>query len=711
MRRAICAATAILLSGPALAIDLDWGPVSGVLNTRVSFGAAMRVEARDERLIAKLAIAGQHDLCVPDDCQSQRGDPEPNQRLVNARGAFSGVNEDNGNLNYDQGDPTAAIFQVRPRLELAWNDWQFQASGLFFHDLINSGFQDTHADTRFQPRRTPRRGEVEALYASGYRVGNLFMARSFQIGGEELLIKVGNQVLNWGEANLVQFNSLSEFSPLDAPVLGMPGSEPSQLQLAVPLAVASLTLTDSTAIEAVYQLQWRGAKLPASGSLLSFNDIAGGGNYAMLGLGNYNEDPNREFGPAGLAATISQSTRTAYVPGVGFGAPRDSGQYGARLNYLADWLNNGTELTLHYLRYHSRLPILSGYAAQRSCTRDAVAPGFAGAFIACEGFNAAFNPIGREPLPVDTVVPFLDYPEDIDMYGISFNTNVGDWALSGEIAYRPNQPLQVLQSDVLFALLGPAFPAQDVPIGAGALTDPALLANLPPQLQQPLQDLSAQLPAGVQFTLPGENSAVPDFLTRYRGQTVSAGEYVPGYERQQVSQMTMTGLRTFSDNPFGAAQILFVFEVAAMKVLDMPSRSELYFEGAGDRTHPSPGADGTGSVDGLPDSRRINPTQMRSGFGDDLSYGYRSLVRMTYNDLPGGVTLYPTFLWLHDLHGISPAPIFNFVEGRKVMLANLTAEFETDWSMGVTYQVFSGGGTHHRLSDRDNVSAYVAYIF
>jgi hypothetical protein len=703
-----------LLTAPALAIEFDVGPVSGALNTRISAGAAVRVQGRDNRLIAKLAVPGQQDLCVPDDCQSQAGDPAPNQRLVDAIGAFSGVNEDNGNLNYDRWDPTAGILQVRPKLELVWDRWQFQASALLFHDLVNANFDETHDDQRFQPARTPRGGEVESLFASGYRLGNLFVSGSIQLGERELLLKLGNQVLNWGEANLVQFNTLSEISPIDAPVLGMPGSEPSQLQLAVPLAVASLTLTDSLALEALYQLQWRGARLPASGSLLSFSDIAGGGEYAILGFGNFNEDPDRQFRPAGLASSVSQATRTVYISDDDVGAPRDSGQYGFRLNYLADWLNHGTELAFHALHYHSRYPLLSGYAADASCTRNAAVPGFAGAFAACQGFNAAFNPVGLEPLPVDTLQLFLEYPEDIDLYGVSFNTNVGDWALSGEWAYRPNQPLQVLQSDVLFTLLGPAFPAEDIPIGLGTVSDPALLSQLPGNLAQPLQSLQAalqaQLPSGASFTLPGENNAVPDYLSQYRGVSVGAGDYVPGYERQQVSQVTMTALRTFADNPVGADQILFVFEVAALKVHDMPARNKLYFEGAGDRTHPSAGADGTGSADGQPDTRHINPTQMTQGFADDLSYGYRSLVRMTYLDVPG-VTLYPTFIWLHDIGGTSPAPVYNFLEGRRVLIANLTAEFESDWTVGLTYQMFAGGGTRHRLSDRDNLSAFVAYVF
>src|SRR3546814_7485306 len=117
---------------------------------------------------------------------------------------------------------------------------------------------------------------------------------------------------------------------------------------------------------------------------------------------------------------------------------------------ISDWSSDVCSSDL----YHSRYPLVSGIAADASCTRDAALPGFVGAFVACQGFNAAFNPIGKEPLPVDTATLFLDYPENIQLYGISFNTNIGSWAVSGEYGYRPNQPLQILQSDVLFATLG-----------------------------------------------------------------------------------------------------------------------------------------------------------------------------------------------------------------------------------------------------------------
>src|SRR3546814_11113520 len=147
---------------------------------------------------------------------------------------------------------------------------------------------------------------------------------------------------------------------------------------------------------------------------------------------------------------------------------------------------------------------------------------------------SAFKPSGKDPLQVDTATLFLDYPENIQLYVISFNTNIGSWAVSGEYGYRPNQPLQILQSDVLFATLGPAFPAQDIPIGLNTVTDPALLSALPGALAQPLQHLEQgllnKLPGGAIFTPPGEDKPLPDFLRRYPTQPTNDGHDYPGHE-------------------------------------------------------------------------------------------------------------------------------------------------------------------------------------
>ena len=48
---------------------------------------------------------------------------------------------------------------------------------------------------------------------------------------------------------------------------------------------------------------------------------------------------------------------------------------------------------------------------------------------------------------------FLAYPEDIKLYGLSFNTTVGTWAWQGEISHRQDAPLQI---DDVELLLDPA---------------------------------------------------------------------------------------------------------------------------------------------------------------------------------------------------------------------------------------------------------------
>ena len=60
---------------------------------------------------------------------------------------------------------------------------------------------------------------------------------------------------------------------------------------------------------------------------------------------------------------------------------------------------------------------------------------------------------------------FIEYPEDIQLFGLSFNTQMESTgiALQGEVSYRKDVPLQVDDLELLFAALGP------ISAGAGQL--------------------------------------------------------------------------------------------------------------------------------------------------------------------------------------------------------------------------------------------------
>ncbi|MDP3857252.1 MAG: DUF1302 family protein [Stagnimonas sp.] len=670
-------------------LQWQWGGFNAELSGLYTIGAAWRMQQRSNELIGKLNVPGQQELCLADDCMSASGDLEPNQRLIDAVGAFAGSNNDNGNLNYERYDLVAATTRLTPQLILDWGPLSAKLRGLFYYDPVNDDFDDRHSNTLYQPARTPRARNIAEDFGRGYKWLDAYVTGSFGLGSDrELALTVGNQVLNWGESNLTLFNTLNAFNPLDATVARMPGFQLNEVARPVPAALLAGDIGGHWSFEALYQLQWVPVLPDQAGSFFSTSDLLGDGRYLMTGIGQFAEDPERQYSPPGFPGLISQSTRTAYMLPADHGYPRDGGQYGLQLKYYAADLNGGTELGLYFLNYHSRLPYVSVYAAQQSCTRDAGSNDFLAVFAACEGFNASFNPVGLEPLPVDSVQPYFAYPENLRMFGLSLSTNLGRWSLGVEYSYRPNLPLQVQLTDILFAAEAPALPEEDVAIPA---------------------DLAGQ----ALFTLPGYQRAYPSFLPAYRGiEQYRARELVPGYERFPVGQLVLSGLRSWGNsNLFGADQITMALEFGLSHIVGLPSLSRLQLEGQGDRTHHSPGADGSGDPNGEADSLRVNPTQQTSGFATELAYGYRGLLRLSYTGLPAGLRLNPTLVLLHDLHGISPAQIDNYVAGRITGIVVLDAELGQHLGAGLQYQVFTGAGQRNARRDRDNLSFSLRYSF
>ena len=724
-------------AAPAQAADFRLGDVDIRINQRVAVGASWRLEDRNNALLAKLNVPGQERLCVEDDCMSLTGDPAPNQRLVDARGGYN-VNGDDGNLNYAQGDIVYATAQYQPEIRLFWGEVGAKFTGLAYYDPYNSDFLNFNENTLFQPERVPRREDLEEDLGRQTRLLEAFVSAPVPGFDGRMRLSVGQQILRWGESTFLVFSSLNQINPLSARLLRQPGTRLKNAFLPVGMVIADYEYSANVSVNAFYQYDWEPTEPDAAGSFLSTNDIAGAGDgptNLTIGIGQYPEDPNRRFQPAGLSRLLSGATRTAYVLDEDFGAPRDGGQFGLRLNYYAEWLNGGSELSFYGMNYHSRLPYLSVIAADGSCLRNAnqIAAGdlgavlplllealpdsggalesatqqiaFAQSLLACGGFAGDANvindtlldtiaaqipgvpEIGQEALPVDTIRPFLDFPEDIQLYGFSGTTNLGRWSFAGEIAYSPNQPVQVATRDVLFASLQPAFPAEDVgiPLGAASI-----------------------------FTVPGARSAAPDFLqTRFRRDPVSANERVTGYERLSIGQASFTAIRALSaSNWIGADQILVAVEVGATQIFDLPALDRLQIEGSGaTNTHFSPGADGSGS-DGVPDPRRVNPEQADPDlFADDFAWGYRILLLPTYHDALFGMTVIPRALFEHDVRGTSASPIQNFVEGQIKLTAGFQARLTRNLTTTVDYTLFTGAGDRNLRSDRDHITASLAYAF
>lgn len=689
--RPVAALLIALLAPAALGFEFERWDTALRLDSRLSVGAGFRVEGRDEGLVGKLNLPGQQMLCAADDCLSLSGNPAPNQRLIDARGGFAAHAFDNGNLNYDAGDLYTAVAKLNTTLQARRDDWTLKVGFIGFFDSINTGFRESHPNTTLQPAETRRSNEVERRIGLRAELREWTIQRELPIGERLLTLSIGAQRLRWGEANLHPLNTLDSINAPDAVLGRQPGLAISELAIPTPMLLASLDVAEGITGEAFYQLWSRVGRPEPQGSYFSSNDLIGG-TYIEAAPGQFAEDPDGLYQPPLPTSLLTSSTRRVLIDERD--AP-DHGQFGFRLSAYAPEINDGTEFAFHYARLHSRLPMFSVIQAQASCLRRAAVPGsFAAGLAACSNVTGVFNgllqanrTLATEPIPVDTERGVLSYPGGIHLIGLSFNTNIGGWAVSGEYTFRPNDPAQLLISDVLYAGAQQAFPVEDVPL------------------------LATGLPGFAGTTIPGARTFLPDFITEYRGRSIAAGneyqpgEFVAGWQRIRTGQLIVNGLKILPGR-FGAEDFRLLIEAGMTHVVGMPKG--LYFQGQAEGTHPGPSADGSGG--GTPTTLRLSPTAQTGGFATRYAWGLRGFAQTSYSNVLGAdLIVKPTLLWFEDLGGIAPFPAQNYVSGNRFVAFGAFIEFSQQAGASLFYQYFDG--RRNTLQDRDNLQLGFTWEF
>jgi hypothetical protein len=729
----IAIAAGLLATQPAMAFEFDIGDTQIKLDNLISIGGVVRMQDRDNSLIGRSNL--NPGLCVGrsvgntydaanrryagDTCSGTVEDETYGNRnnfYLTQPGAAS-PNGDNGNMAFDKGDWAHATAKLTTDLSFNLYDFNFFARSLYFYDAQYSRFDVRHPDTTAQP------GETEFSQAGKDRIGrdfqmlDYFVSRSFEIGDRQAAIKVGNQVINWGESGFLALNSLNSINPPNQALLRLPGFDVKELFQPTGMVTLNLELLDGINLETFYQYEWKPILIDPVGSFFSTSDILGdGGTYAMLSFGKAPEDPEQLYepwrnpdDPAAILGSTSSRTILRDFEAERRNRPDDGGQYGAALRFFFEGLNNGTEVGLYHANYHSRVPSVSAFAADATCIPQGASgiPGFLQTAVACGinpvniisglGNGTTFFPASGEALPLDSMRLMVEYPENIRLWGVSFNTTLGDVAWSGEYAFRENLPLQIHTTDLIFAGLQPAFPLVDFEITSG-------------------------------LRLPGRRTAVPDFITQYRGiEVVNPGDYIRGYERMKVGQLGTTFLKTIGgDNWLRASQVTLLLELGMTHVLDMPELSELQFQGGGVDTHISGGADGSSGINPVdirsdasdPHSSttdpnlRQNPTaQKKQNFGTEYSYGYRLVTLTRFDDAFANVNLEFLNALFHDVEGTAPGLGQNFVEGRMQIISGLRFDYLATWNGEVRYTWYTGGADRDALRDRDNLMLSLGYQF
>ncbi len=698
LRALALSAAALCAIHEAAAVEFsnDSGTLTGSWDTTLSYGQAWRIESRDCRLVA----------------------------TANG-GCGRSPNIDDGNLNYGT-DLYSSAFKAVTELSV-----NYRQVGAF---VRASGFYDLEAKDS-PTARTPLSRSARDLVGGYTRLLDAFAYARFDLGSMPSELRLGRQAVSWGESTFIQ-NGISVINHFDVAALRVPGSELKEGFLPQEMVNFSVQFSDRWSAQAIYLTDWNPTIPEATGSYFSSNDFAAvGGDKVFLGFGAFS-DQGVDFRPLGgtLIKDFQAVTRAADR------RPDKNGQYGFNVKYFSPDFNNGTEFGLYYLNYHSRLPLISGRTGTAAGVANAwgaanaaqaAALGLAGglppaAAIAAgaqAGLGAsrsnALRFVGDLSLAqateyatiaartllagggtagvglqasnlatheyAKTARYFVEYPEDIQMIGLSFNTQLqtGGIALQGELTFRKDVPLQYDDVELLFAAL--------TPFEAG------------------LGLLNAMAPAGTPLTAfaPPACTTVSTLNACNQLGRYGVDQEVRGWGLHDTWQAQFTATKTFT-NVLNAAQMVVVLESAVSHVVDLPSKVSGGPNSRGLRYN-GPGTSVSGNAELA--ARHFNEVEPLDRFADATSWGYRFAGRLEYPGLMGPWNVVPRFSWQHDVSGTSPGPGGNFVEGRYGLTLGVSANLQAKWEIDFAWTTFGGAGRFNDINDRDFVASSVKYSF
>lgn len=503
----------------------------------------------------------------------------PNASLIGRANGGSGpsTNGDDGNLNFDKGDLVSSAIKATHELDLNYKNFGFFGRASYFYDFTNA-----NKDFVNNTYTNVSDSEIQGKVGYDFQLLDFYVRGNFQPGGKNLQIRAGKQAVNWGESTFIG-NSISVINPISLPKLRVAGAELKEALIPSPMVWASLELNSNVSVEAFALTQFKKTILDPRGSFFSTTDtLSDGGDF--LYAGGLSGRPDQHQFPA-----------VPFALGGAFGAPRsadrnasDQGEFGIAGRIMAPELNN-TEFGVYFANYHSRTPIFSGVRG------GVTAPGgFHPAMPNCKVFNAQVL-VGAAPSGCPAGVAtaasyFAEYPEDIRLWGVSFNT-AGPLgiAMQGEYSYRPNMPLQLSTYDVVDAVAG--------------------LGNF--------------------ITGAGNTVASRD---------VPLGTVIHGYDRVQMHQVQLSLTKAFGPT-FGAEQLLVLGEVGFTH-LNLPNGR--YYAAPG-----TPGVAPGGCMAAV-----CGPVV--STFTTENSWGYRVRASLDYPNLIGAVKVSPSIAYSEDVQGYGP---------------------------------------------------------
>ena len=601
---AIRPAAALALAGLSLAAaaaDFKLGDeVEGKVSATVTAGTIIRTEAPDPAVLGTLSTA----------------------RVGLPAGQLGG-NSGGNDLNFQKGRPVSTVLKGVFDLELkrqnlgvfarvkAWHDFELEDGDRAYGNIPNGFRQNVPlGDSGFDP----------AAKFSNVRLADAYAFGRFKLGDDKttLDLRGGRQVVNWGTAHFFA-GGIDAINPIDHPARLRPGALAQESKVPVGMIYAKLSGGGAWGVDGFAQYEFRPSVLPQCGTFFAHINYSPIGCNFISVLGGYGVND-----PTALAAGLYPKRN----PDI---EARDSGQFGASLRYKAAALN--TEFRAYAMNYHSRMPSIR-------------------VTLANVGGDYGDMTTTRLTDPNGTKYAAI-YVEDIRLYGLSFAAApAASLRVFGEVAYRPNQPLNLNGSDVIYTFL----------------TRSATAAlNL-------AKNTNAIAPGGT-F----------DSYDRYKVTTASLGASMVLPAAMGAQRPTLSG------------------EIGWSHVAGLPDHGLLRYGRTDDY--------GLAAVAGgaaCADTTAAQKSCAHDGFVTSNAWGYRLRLAANYPGAFFGGMLTPSLAFAHDVSGYSYDG--TFLKDRKVLRPGIRADWNNRYFADIQYTRIAGGA-YNTLVDRDSMTLTVGANF
>jgi len=308
------------------------------------------------------------------------------------------ANGNDGDENFQHGI-VSNLFDVLPVFDLKYGAYGAHVSGEFYLNTSYLGKNQNDAPATFNSYGPASNRDFTSatrnIDGENARWLDAFVYGSQYFGadqGQEITVKLGRQTLLWGQSLFFAGNGIAGGqAPVDIITAeNLPDPQTQQIILPVGQAVVTYQPNQTLTFQAYYQFEWEHDVFPGVGSYFS-NGIVGDG---------FDKGGNRLIVVPGAAYLYRSRDITP---------PGQNGQFGVSMQAT---LGN-YDLGLYALRFDSKLPEL---------------------------YTDIGRPMaGQGPNNIGSYTAV--YPRDIQLYGASFSTTVGDANIGGEISGRRNMPL------------------------------------------------------------------------------------------------------------------------------------------------------------------------------------------------------------------------------------------------------------------------------